>query len=193
MEKWENINSLGKEIFDLELRLKSIHFIGSLVYSRTKVSIHQNFLNVVVHVIIIDQWIQVTVINCRAILFTVTSECWVKRVICKTWTCLSAITLANSVDLDQTPQNAASDQSLHCLIKLQEVKGWIISSCSGPFPSLHSATIDPAVLSALLYTYVNVKIVSYQGLRLGAFNLKRASIDQTLLIRRLSWAISIRI
>ena len=39
----------------------------------------------------------------------------------------SARTLANSADPDQTPQYAASDQDLHCLLhcllKLQEVKG----------------------------------------------------------------------
>ena len=62
--------------------------------------------------------IQLTVIYSRAILVAVTSECRVKRVICKTWTG----TLANSVDPDQMPQNAASDQGLHCLLKLQEVK-----------------------------------------------------------------------
>ena len=28
-----------------------------------------------------------------------------------------------SADPDQIPQNAASDQGLHCLIELQEVKG----------------------------------------------------------------------
>ena len=55
----------------------------------------------------------------HAILVTVTSECRVKRVICKTWT----RTLANSADPDQTPQNAASDQDLYCLLKLQVVKG----------------------------------------------------------------------
>ena len=31
--------------------------------------------------------------------------------------------MANSKDPDQTPQNAASDQGLHCLLKLQEDKG----------------------------------------------------------------------
>ena len=62
--------------------------------------------------------IQVTVIYSRAVIVSVTSGCRVKMVICKTWTW----TLANSADLDQTPQNAASDQSLHCLLKLQEVK-----------------------------------------------------------------------
>ena len=36
------------------------------------------------------------------------------RVICKTWTG----TLANSADSYQTPQNAASDQGLHCLLNI---------------------------------------------------------------------------
>ena len=70
---------------------------GSIVYNRTKVYMHQNFLKVVVHVVIIDQWnktaslyeIQVTVIYSRAILVTLTSECSLKRVICKTWTGLT--------------------------------------------------------------------------------------------------------
>ena len=82
----------------------------------------QNF-----HLIIFDQWnqtarlyeIQLTVIYIRAILVAVTSECSLKRVICKTWTG----TLAKSADHDQTQQNTASDQSLHCLLKLLEVKG----------------------------------------------------------------------
>ena len=51
------------------------------------------------------------------------SGCCVKKVICKTWTGLSVGKLANSADLDQTLQNVASDQGLHCLLKLQEVKG----------------------------------------------------------------------
>ena len=59
------------------------------------------------------------VIYSHAILVTVMSECHVKRVICKTWTG----TLANSADADQMPQNAACDQCLHCLLKLQEAKG----------------------------------------------------------------------
>ena len=57
--------------------------------------------------------IQVIVIYSRAILVAVTSECRVRRVICKTWTGI----LANNADLDQTPQNAASVQGLHCLIE----------------------------------------------------------------------------
>ena len=55
---------------------------------------HQTFLKVVVHVIIIDLWnqiarlyeIQVTIIYSRAILVAVTSEYSIKLVICKTWT-----------------------------------------------------------------------------------------------------------
>ena len=61
--------------------------------------------------IFIDQWNQTAV----------TSEYCVKRINCKTWIGLSAETLANSVDPDQTPQIAASDQGLHRLLKLQEV------------------------------------------------------------------------
>ena len=41
------------------------------------------------------------------------------RLFCKIWTG----TLANSADLDQTLQNVASNQGLHCLLNLQEVKG----------------------------------------------------------------------
>ena len=50
-----------------------------------------------------------------------TSECGVKRLFVKPG--LGAGTLANSADTDQTPQNTASDQGLHCLLILQEVKG----------------------------------------------------------------------
>ena len=62
--------------------------------------------------------IQVTVLYSHAIL-VITSECSVKKFMCKTWT----RTLANSADPDQMPQNAASNQGLHFLLKLQEVKG----------------------------------------------------------------------
>ena len=31
--------------------------------------------------------------------------------------------VGNSVDPEQTPQNMVSDQGLHCLLKLQDVKG----------------------------------------------------------------------
>ena len=54
----------------------------------------------------------------RAILVAVTSECRVKRIICKT----GAGLLANSADPDQTPRSVASDLGLYCLFKLQEVK-----------------------------------------------------------------------
>ena len=74
--------------------------------------------------IIIDQWnqtlllykIQVVVNSCHCDVRVLCKE----RVICKTWT---QRTLANSADPDQMPQNAASDQGLHCLLKLQEDKG----------------------------------------------------------------------
>ena len=71
--------------------------------------------------IIIGQWNQTVrlyeiqvICSCRLM-----SECRVKMVICKTRT----VTLANSADPDQTPQNAASDQGPYCLLKLQQVKG----------------------------------------------------------------------
>ena len=60
---------------------------------------------------------EVTVTYSCAMLFAVTSEYY--QIICKTGTG----TLANSADADQTPQNAASDQGLHCLPQLQEGKG----------------------------------------------------------------------
>ena len=60
-----------------------------------------------------------TIVICsHAIFVAVTSECPITRVICKT---LSG-TLSNSADPDQMQQNAASDQDLHCLLKLQEAK-----------------------------------------------------------------------
>ena len=58
------------------------------------------------------------IIYSRAVLVSVTSECSVTRIICK----IQTGTLANSADPDQMPQNVASDQDLHCLLKLQEVK-----------------------------------------------------------------------
>ena len=74
------------------------------------------------------------VIYSRVILVTMTSERRVKRVNCKTWT----ETLANSADPDQTPLNAASDQCLHCLLKLlklQELNGSLTSSFRTIFPA----------------------------------------------------------
>ena len=56
-----------------------------------------------------------SVIYSRAVLVGVTSECLLKKVICKTWTG----TFAKNADLDQTAQNAMSDQSLYYLLKLQ--------------------------------------------------------------------------
>ena len=59
------------------------------------------------------------VVYSRATPVAVTSGCSLK-----TWTW----TLANSADPDQTPQNAASDQDLHCLIKVHDVKGYMRQS-----------------------------------------------------------------
>ena len=91
---------------------------------------------------------QLTVIYSQAVLVAVMSECSVKKVICKTW----IGTLENSADPDQMPQNVASDQGQYCLLKLQEVKDKMKCSkvpVQGHFPSLHSETVDPVVLSVL--------------------------------------------
>ena len=63
--------------------------------------------------------IQATVIYTCTVLVTVTLVWRVKRVICKTWT----ETLVNNTNPDLKLLNVASDQGLHCLLKLQEVKG----------------------------------------------------------------------
>ena len=52
-----------------------------------------------------------------------------------------------TVDPDQTPQSAASDQGLHCLLKLQEVKDYLKRSYV-PVQG-HFSRIDPPGLSAL--------------------------------------------
>ena len=51
-----------------------LNLFGLIVYSRAKVYKYQKFLKAVVHVIIIDNWIQVTAIDSRAILVAVISE-----------------------------------------------------------------------------------------------------------------------
>ena len=66
-------------------------------------------------------------VTCLAFLVAVMPECCVKKITSKTWTGLSAGTLANSADADKTLHNAASDQDLHCLLKLQELNGYINS------------------------------------------------------------------
>ena len=53
-----------------------------------------------------------------AIHVTVTSECHVKKVVCKK----KNDTLANRAEPDQTLQNAASDQGLHCYLKYRKVR-----------------------------------------------------------------------
>ena len=62
---------------------------------------------------------QNAVIYSHTTLVAVTSECCIKRIICKTWTGPSAGTLANSADPDQMLQNSVSDQGLHCLLKVK--------------------------------------------------------------------------
>ena len=57
-------------------------------------------------------------IHSRAILVPVTPECRLKKFIYETWTGI----LANGAYQDQMPQNAASDQVLHYLLKSQEIK-----------------------------------------------------------------------
>ena len=90
-----------------------------------------------------------------------TSGCSIKRNICKTWTG-TFWTLANSADPDQMPQNTASDQGLHYLLKLQAIKGWMKQfyvPIQAHFPSLHSETIDPPVLSVWFFNW-NLLIIS---------------------------------
>ena len=99
--------------------------LGSIVCNSAIIYKRQNFFQVVLHVIIIEQCnqtvrlyeIQVTVTYSRNGLVAVTSECSVKNVMCKIWTG----TLVNSSEHDQTPQNAAPDEGLHCILKLLEV------------------------------------------------------------------------
>ena len=81
-----------------------------------------------VHGIITDQnnqpaclyEMEVKVIHSLTILVTVMSRVQLIE-ICKTWIGTLG-TLANSADPDQMPQNTASDQGLHSLLKLHEVK-----------------------------------------------------------------------
>ena len=77
-------------------------------------------------------------------------------VICKSWPGTLKKTWTWDVGKqcrpDQTPQNAASDQGLHFLLKLLEVKGKMKQSLilvQDQFSCLHLETIDPLALSAL--------------------------------------------
>ena len=76
-----------------------------------------------------------------------TPECRVKSVSCKT----CAGTLVNCADPDQMPQNAACDQGLHCLLKLQEVKvnERVCVPVQDHLRSILSETIDQSVLPVL--------------------------------------------
>ena len=72
---------------------------------------------------------------------------------------LSVEILANSADPDKTPQHAASDQGLHCLLELQKLKvkrNSFKSPVQDHFPSLHSETIDnrpTSAVSALMFLW----------------------------------------
>ena len=72
-----------------------------------------------------------------------------KRVICKTWT----RTLTNSADPDQTPQNAAADLGLHCLLVLQEDLMKVLSPRSELFyqPTLRDNRLTSAVSALIQY------------------------------------------
>ena len=93
--------------------------------------------------------IQVTVIHSLAILVSVTLECRVKGVICKTRT-----EHWRTVQI-RRPQNTASDQGLHCLLKLQAVKGLnetALNSRSGPFPQpTRRDNLPTSAVSALTF------------------------------------------
>ena len=53
----------------------------------------------------------------------------------------------NGAKQDKMLQNAAPDQGLNCLLKLQEVKGYIKQE--DHYASLHSKTVDPPVQPVL--------------------------------------------
>ena len=78
------------------------------------------------------------------------------RVVYKTWTGA----LANSADPDRTPQNTMSDQGMHYLLKLQEVKGEtkVLKPCPGPFsqPTLRDSAVSALILP---YSLVNLNII----------------------------------
>ena len=94
-KKKKNLPSVSSHItrlFNLTLKTWSLPILGLIVYKQAIVHIHQNFLKVVVHMIIIDQWsqtvhlykIQVTIIySCTTLVYVTSelaSECCVKRV-----------------------------------------------------------------------------------------------------------------
>ena len=111
-----------------------------IVYKRS------NFLKAVVHVITIDQCNQTNEIQVRLILYSCRSD--VRMLVIDGWTGTFG-TLANSADPDQTSQTATSDQSLHCLLKSQEVKGkW------NSFTFSFRTNFNPPVLSVLSFIYI---------------------------------------
>ena len=92
--------------------------------------------------------IPVTVIYSCTIFVPVTSECCVKRVI---WTGLSAGTLPNSADPHEMPQNAGSDQGLHCCLNNRKFR--VYWNSLNPCPAepryiVHLQTVDSDQLAA---------------------------------------------
>ena len=73
-----------------------------------------------------------------------TSDCRVKRVICKTWTG----TLTNSANPDQTPQYAASDQGMHCLLNNRKLR------VKFPFRKFSQPTLRDNRVSILIFMSV---------------------------------------
>ena len=113
-----------------------VPFLGRLFTIYPEYTIYQNFLKVVVHVIIIDQWNQkLTIWNPQPVVSELNS-------ILK-----SALGLV--IGYWQTLQTLFRR---HVLLKLQEIKGWMKLfkvPVQDHFPSLYAETIDPPVLSVL--------------------------------------------
>ena len=140
----------GVESHGADLKFSLFFLILWVDCLQSSQSIHTpNFLKVVFQVIDNDLWnqtarlyeIQVMVIISRATLVAVTSECRVKRVICKTWTGI----LANSAE-----RAVWSGYVLFVLripgYGLNEI---VLIPVQHHFPNLHSETIEPQVLSVL--------------------------------------------
>ena len=105
--------------------------------------------------------IQVTFIHSRADLVALTSECGVKSL---DWD------IGKQCIPDQTPQNAASDQGLHCFLKLQDVKDKMKQfkiPVQDHFPNL-SKIIDLPVLSVLWFFYFVLIFAAASGLKMRA-------------------------
>ena len=112
------------------------------------------------------------VIDNRAILVVVMSECRVKRFVCKTWTRLTAGTLANSADPDQTPQNAASDQGLYCTQNPGRVKKCLKS----PFKTIFLANTQRQLTHQYCQCFdlltLPIRVQSFREIKLNKLSFK---------------------